>query len=80
MRLLIVDNLLFQNSSVPCSCVDCEGACPKPPIDPPKPAPLVILGLDAYAFTMLVIFLIGTLLYLMGECLFSARRGKWSTD
>lgn len=61
---------------MPCSCVDCEGACPKPPVDPPKPAPLNILGLDAYAFTMLVIFLIGSMLYLMGECLFSARRGK----
>lgn len=61
---------------MPCSCVDCDGACPKPPVDPPKPVPFMFLGLDAYAFTMLVIFLIGSMLYLMGECLFSARRGK----
>lgn len=69
-------NSRLQNNSVPCSCVDCEGACPKPPDDPPKPAPLVILGLDAYAFTMLVIFLIGSGLYLMGVCLFSSKAGK----
>lgn len=56
--------------------MDCENACPKPPEEPPKPEPLVILGMDVYALTMLVIFLIGSALYLMGECLFSSRSGK----
>ncbi|KAL9926014.1 NPC intracellular cholesterol transporter 1 isoform X2 [Glossina fuscipes] len=56
-----------------CSCADCESSCPKPPPEPPTPQPLTIGGFDAFTVIMVVVFLVGTLLFLMGVCLFPSK-------
>ncbi|XP_030752069.1 NPC intracellular cholesterol transporter 1 isoform X3 [Sitophilus oryzae] len=48
-----------------CSCVDCEASCPVPPPQPPKPAPFVIVGFNGLAFLMTVVFVIGSVLFLL---------------
>ncbi|XP_055709096.1 NPC intracellular cholesterol transporter 1 isoform X3 [Phlebotomus papatasi] len=70
------------NAKTPaCSCVDCEDSCPKPPPIPPKPEPLNVLGLDAYALVMLIVFILGTGLFLIGVCLFPSRPGgTWENE
>ncbi|XP_066248348.1 NPC intracellular cholesterol transporter 1 isoform X3 [Euwallacea similis] len=52
-----------------CSCVDCEASCPVPPPQPPKPQPFRILGFDGIAILMLIIFIVGSLLFLLTVCL-----------
>ncbi|XP_055386647.1 NPC intracellular cholesterol transporter 1 isoform X2 [Condylostylus longicornis] len=56
-----------------CACIDCEESCPKPPPEPPKPEPFRFAGFDTYTLIMVVVFLIGTLLFLMGVCLFPSK-------
>ncbi|XP_055682860.1 NPC intracellular cholesterol transporter 1 isoform X2 [Lutzomyia longipalpis] len=70
------------NAKTPaCACADCEDSCPKPPPVPPKPEPLNVLGLDAYALVMLIVFILGTGLFLIGVCLFPSRPGgTWDND
>ncbi|XP_023312693.1 uncharacterized protein LOC111692804, partial [Anoplophora glabripennis] len=53
-----------ENSSA-CSCVDCEASCPVPPPQPPPPQPFRIAGCDGYAFVMVVVFLIGSTMFLL---------------
>uniref|UniRef100_A0A0A9X1U0 Niemann-Pick C1 protein n=1 Tax=Lygus hesperus TaxID=30085 RepID=A0A0A9X1U0_LYGHE len=52
------------DSSPPCSCMDCEDSCPVPP--PPKPpvSPFTILGLPGLPLTMLLIFIGGSSIFL----------------
>ncbi|KAL5280790.1 NPC1.2 family protein [Megaselia abdita] len=57
-----------------CSCVDCEDSCPKPPPEPPVPKPFKIGGYDAYSVIMLVVFIVGSSLFLMGVCFFPSQR------
>ncbi|CAH1984188.1 unnamed protein product [Acanthoscelides obtectus] len=51
--------------SAACSCVDCAQSCPVPPPPAPKPAPFVIAGFDGVSFLMLIIFLAGSMAFLM---------------
>ncbi|XP_018568156.1 Niemann-Pick C1 protein isoform X3 [Anoplophora glabripennis] len=55
---------LDENSSA-CSCVDCEASCPVPPPQPPPPQPFRIAGCDGYAFVMVVVFLVGSTMFLL---------------
>lgn len=64
----------FQAKTPACSCVDCEASCPKPPPAPPIPKPFSIAGLDGYAIIMLIVFLVGSSLFLLGVCVFPAKR------
>lgn len=48
-----------------CSCVDCEASCPVPPPEPPKPDPFTLLGLEGVSVIMTIVFVIGSLLFLM---------------
>ncbi|XP_037927352.1 NPC intracellular cholesterol transporter 1 isoform X3 [Teleopsis dalmanni] len=62
------------NANTPaCSCTDCEASCPLPPQEPPKPMPLTIGGFDAFTVIMIAVFLIGSILFLMGVCLFPSK-------
>ncbi|XP_077294393.1 Niemann-Pick type C-1a isoform X2 [Arctopsyche grandis] len=54
------------NNGTACSCLDCEASCPVPPPKPPAPAPFVVAGLDGYALIMLLVFILGSLLFLGG--------------
>ncbi|XP_015594576.1 NPC intracellular cholesterol transporter 1 isoform X2 [Cephus cinctus] len=57
-----------------CSCLDCEASCPIPPPAPPIPKPFTIAGYDGYAVVMLIIFVCGTILFLMAIVCFSKRK------
>ncbi|XP_014102679.1 NPC intracellular cholesterol transporter 1 isoform X1 [Bactrocera oleae] len=59
-----------------CGCSDCEASCPVPVPEPPRPEPFKIAGLDAFAVIMTVVFFVGTLLFLMGVCLFPSKRSE----
>ena len=48
-----------------CSCVDCEASCPVPPPEPPLPQPFTIVGIDGFTVVMFLVWLIGTLLFLI---------------
>ncbi|XP_055614441.1 NPC intracellular cholesterol transporter 1, partial [Uranotaenia lowii] len=52
-----------------CSCIDCEGSCPKPPAPVPPPQPFVIYGFDGYAVVMFVVFLVCSGMFVIGACL-----------
>lgn len=54
--------------------MDCEASCPKPPPTPPIPKPFSIGGLDGYAIIMLIVFLVGSALFLLGVCVFPSKR------
>ncbi|KAF2896926.1 hypothetical protein ILUMI_09250 [Ignelater luminosus] len=55
------------NSKTPaCSCVDCESSCPAPKPLPPPEEPFTIKGIDGYAFITTIIFLVGSMLFLIG--------------
>ncbi|ENN71122.1 hypothetical protein YQE_12055, partial [Dendroctonus ponderosae] len=63
------------NSDTPaCSCVDCEDSCPVPPPDPPKPQPFHIAGFEGMSFLMLVVFVIGSIVFLLIVFMCSAGR------
>ncbi|KAG5682988.1 hypothetical protein PVAND_012302 [Polypedilum vanderplanki] len=49
-----------------CSCVDCQASCPKPPPPDPVVRPFIIWGFDGYAVVMFFIFLLGSLIFIMG--------------
>jgi Niemann-Pick C1 protein len=57
--------IFFQAKSAACSCVDCEASCPVPPPQPPPPQPFKIAGFDGYFFLMVIVFVVGTFLFLM---------------
>lgn len=59
-----------------CSCVDCVASCPKPPIPDPTPQPFKIWGYDGYAVVMFFIFLLGSLIFIMGAGCCSSSEGK----
>lgn len=71
-------NVALDDKSPACSCVDCEASCPVPPPLPPPPQPFSISGMDGYAVIMLIVFCVGTALFLMGVCLFSKRQSDGS--
>ncbi|XP_075151532.1 Niemann-Pick type C-1a isoform X2 [Haematobia irritans] len=56
-----------------CSCTDCEASCPIPPPEPPAPTPFMIGGFDAFTVIMIAVFAVGSLLFLMGVCLFPSK-------
>ncbi|XP_005183450.1 NPC intracellular cholesterol transporter 1 isoform X3 [Musca domestica] len=56
-----------------CSCTDCEASCPIPPPEPPAPQPFMIGGVDAFTVIMIAVFVVGSLLFLMGVCLFPSK-------
>ncbi|XP_026472293.1 NPC intracellular cholesterol transporter 1-like isoform X5 [Ctenocephalides felis] len=57
-----------------CSCVDCEATCPKPPPQPAPPVPYQFAGMDGYALIMLIVFLVGSALFLLGIYCCPARK------
>ncbi|XP_050298712.1 NPC intracellular cholesterol transporter 1 isoform X2 [Anthonomus grandis grandis] len=58
-------NKALNADSPACSCVDCEASCPVPPPSPPKPQPFNIAGFDGMNFLMVVIFFLGSLMFLL---------------
>lgn len=56
----------LQNKTSPCSCVDCVQSCPKPPDPEPVPQPFLIWGRDGYAVVMFFVFMLGSLIFIMG--------------
>lgn len=69
-----LNSFSLQAKTPACSCVDCEASCPKPPPVPPIPKPFSIGGLDGYAIIMLIVFLVGSALFLLGVCVFPSKR------
>lgn len=63
----------FQNNTLPCACVDCEQSCPKPPPIPPPPKPFTFFGLDGYKVCMTVLFIVLSILFLIGVCLYPTK-------
>lgn len=61
----------LSNSSVACSCVDCESSCPAPKPSPPPVHPFTIFGVDGYAVVMAIIFCTGSILFLIATVLCS---------
>ncbi|CAG9824579.1 unnamed protein product [Phaedon cochleariae] len=54
------------NANTPaCNCVDCEDSCPAPPPQPPPPQPFKLAGYDGYAFLMVVVFVVGSVMFLV---------------
>lgn len=62
-----------QANTPACSCIDCEASCPKPEPPKPTPVPFSIGGLDGYAVVMLIVFVVGTFLFLVGVCMSSRK-------
>ncbi|XP_076272104.1 Niemann-Pick type C-1a isoform X2 [Rhynchophorus ferrugineus] len=58
-----------------CSCVDCEDSCPVPPPEPPLPPPFTIAGYNGLAFIMVIVFVVGSILFLLTVFCFSSGRG-----
>nr|CAD7194279.1 unnamed protein product [Timema douglasi] len=48
-----------------CSCLDCEVSCPVPPPEPAPAAPFIILGIDGVEVIMVILFVVGTILFLL---------------
>nr|XP_031835658.1 NPC intracellular cholesterol transporter 1 isoform X4 [Nomia melanderi] len=57
-----------------CSCVDCEESCPVPPPMPPLPNPFTIFGYDGYAVSMIIVFVCGSVLFILSIVCFSNRK------
>ncbi|XP_070495795.1 NPC intracellular cholesterol transporter 1 isoform X3 [Chironomus tepperi] len=64
----------------PCSCVDCQTSCPKPPKPEPIPQKFVIWGFDGYAVIMFFIFLLGSLIFIMGAGCCSTSESEVSVE
>ncbi|XP_015113278.1 NPC intracellular cholesterol transporter 1 isoform X2 [Diachasma alloeum] len=64
----------FNSTTAACSCVDCEASCPVPPPAPLPPQPFSLIGYDGYAVTMIIIFILGTSLFLLSIVCFSNRK------
>ncbi|XP_076647922.1 Niemann-Pick type C-1a isoform X2 [Halictus rubicundus] len=63
------------NKNTPaCSCVDCEESCPVPPPMPPLPNPFTIFGYDGYAVTMIIVYVCGSVLFILSIVCFSNRK------
>ncbi|XP_044253675.1 NPC intracellular cholesterol transporter 1 isoform X1 [Tribolium madens] len=58
-------NKAIDSKTAACSCVDCEESCPVPPPQPPAPQPFTIAGFDGYFFLMVIVFCVGTLMFLL---------------
>lgn len=56
----------FQKNTPACSCVDCVDSCPIPKPQPAPEGPFVIGGFDGYAVIMILVFIIGSLLFIVG--------------
>ncbi|XP_015437411.1 PREDICTED: Niemann-Pick C1 protein isoform X1 [Dufourea novaeangliae] len=67
-------NKALNKNTPACSCVDCEASCPVPPAMPPLPKPFTILGYDGYAVTMIIVFVCGSLLFILSIVCFSNRK------
>nr|CAD7260672.1 unnamed protein product [Timema shepardi] len=48
-----------------CSCLDCEVSCPVPPPEPAPAAPFIVLGIDGVEVIMVILFVVGTILFLL---------------
>ncbi|XP_067620860.1 NPC intracellular cholesterol transporter 1 isoform X2 [Eurosta solidaginis] len=59
-----------------CGCSDCEASCPVPVPEPPRPDPFKIAGFDAFTVIMTAVFVVGSLAFLMGVCLFPSKRSE----
>ncbi|XP_036321418.1 NPC intracellular cholesterol transporter 1 isoform X2 [Rhagoletis pomonella] len=69
-------NEKLDNKTAACGCSDCEASCPVPVPEPPRREPFKIAGLDAFAVIMTAVFVVGTILFLMGVCLFPSKRSE----
>lgn len=58
-------NVFWQERQPACSCVDCEASCPAPAPQPPPAQPFLICGFDGSEFLMVVVFLAGTVVFLI---------------
>lgn len=65
---------LFFQGKPACACADCEATCPVPPAPSPPPKPFIILGNDGYVVVMFTVFIVGSMLFLMGVCLFPSKK------
>ncbi|XP_060521524.1 NPC intracellular cholesterol transporter 1 isoform X2 [Cylas formicarius] len=63
-----------------CSCVDCEASCPVPPPQPPKPLPFTIAGFNGLSFLMVVLWVVGSLMFLIGVCACTSGRNLGISD
>nr|CAD7444918.1 unnamed protein product [Timema bartmani] len=71
-----------------CSCLDCEVSCPVPPPEPAPVAPFIILGIDGVEVIMVILFVVGTVLFLLAvfcwpsgkNAVVSYLRGEGSDD
>lgn len=63
----------FQNSTPACSCVDCEASCPSPPPAPSKPEPFKIAGHDGYSVMMIIIFVVGSAMFIFAVVICSSK-------
>ncbi|XP_066999010.2 NPC intracellular cholesterol transporter 1 [Anabrus simplex] len=66
----------ISSSVPPCSCVDCEASCPVPPPEPAPPQPFHILNMNGYAVIMVIIFIIGSLLFILAVYFCSTARNS----
>ncbi|XP_074041077.1 NPC intracellular cholesterol transporter 1 isoform X2 [Leptinotarsa decemlineata] len=64
----------LNDKSPACSCVDCEESCPVPPPEPPAPQPFRVAGFEGYAFVMVVVFIVGSGIFLLG--IFACKEGN----
>ncbi|XP_053570950.1 NPC intracellular cholesterol transporter 1 [Bombina bombina] len=56
-------NESIEEDGAPCSCQDCTLVCGTPPQPPPPPVPWVILGMDAMAVIMWIVYVSFLLLF-----------------
>ncbi|KAG8224453.1 hypothetical protein J437_LFUL003176, partial [Ladona fulva] len=63
----------LNNDTPACSCVDCERSCPAPPPPAPKPNPWLIFGEDGYTIAAALLFVIGSIAFLLAVLCFSGR-------
>ncbi|XP_076291603.1 Niemann-Pick type C-1a isoform X5 [Lasioglossum baleicum] len=67
-------NKALNKNTPACSCVDCEESCPVAPPMPPLPNPFTIFGYDGYAVTMIIVYICGSVLFILSIVCFSNRK------
>ncbi len=72
--------IVEQANTSACSCVDCEQSCPAPPKPMPPSKPFLIFNMDGYAVVMFFVFLIFSVLFVIGAylCAPETSVGKFS--
>nr|XP_033342938.1 NPC intracellular cholesterol transporter 1 isoform X2 [Megalopta genalis] len=67
-------NKALNKNEPACSCLDCEESCPVPPPMPPLPNPFTMYGYDGYAVTMIIVYICGSVLFMLSIVCFSNRK------